>query len=84
MYNLSYYIRLTGLSIIFSSFSSIHRAKLSRELDFKTISVVSLYAVVISGASAIYMAYNGHGVISLVLRMTLGQFLTLLFFCNFQ
>ena len=84
MYNLSYYIRLTGLSIIFSSFSSIHRAKLSRELDFKTISVVSLYAVVISGASAIYMAYNGHGVISLVLRMTLGQFLTLLFFVIFN
>ena len=84
MYNLSYYIRLTGLSIIFSSFSSIHRVKLSRELDFKTISVVSLYAVVISGASAIYMAYNGHGVISLVLRMTLGQFLTLLFFVIFN
>lgn len=84
MNNLSGYIRITGLSIIFLSFSSIHRAKLSRELDFKTISIVSILAIIISGIVAVFMAFEDYGVISLVVRMTLGQLLTLIFFVIFH
>lgn len=78
--SLVFLIRFAGISIIFISFSSIQRTLLTKELNFKTISIVSFIAVFISGIVAIVMAYNGFGVTSLVTRMVLGQFLTTLLF----
>lgn len=73
-------IRITALSVLIVSFSSIQRAILTRFLNFKIITVISMISVFVSGSIAIYMAFNGFGVLSLVIRMVLGQAMTFLLF----
>ena len=73
-------IRITALSVLIVSFSSIQRAILTKILDFKSITIVSIVSVLISGSVAVYMAFNGYGVMSLVIRMVLGQAMTLILF----
>jgi teichuronic acid exporter len=73
-------IRITAISIIIVSFSSIQRTLLTKEINFKTITIVSTLSVTISGIVALYMATHGYGILSLVVRMVLGQFVTFLLF----
>ena len=73
-------IRITALSVIFMSLSSIQRTIFTKRINFKIITIVSIVAVFISGLVAVLMALNGYGVMSLVIRMVLGQFITLLVF----
>lgn len=73
-------IRITALSVIFMSLSSIQRTIFTKRINFKIITIVSIVAVFISGLVAVLMALNGYGVMSLVIRMVLGQFITLLSF----
>lgn len=73
-------IRITAISIIIVSFTSIQRTLLSKEINFKTITIVSTLSVIISGIVALYMAFHGYGIMSLVVRMVLGQFITLFLF----
>lgn len=73
-------IRITALSLIFFSLSSIQRTMHVKKIDFKTITLVSLISVLISGAISIYMAFNGFGILSLVYRIVIGQILTVLLF----
>lgn len=77
---LSFYLRLTSLGILFYSISSIQRVLLTKELNFKIIAQVSFISVFVSGCVAIYMAFAGYGALSLVVRMSLGQFITMLLF----
>lgn len=81
---LSFYIRLTAVSILFVSLSSIQRVILTKEVNFKVIAKVSFASVIVSGLVAIIMAYQNYGVLSLVIRMTLGQFLTMVLFIIFN
>lgn len=55
-----------GLNLVISSFSTVQRAILTIELNFKKQAVISLVSVIISGIVAVYMAYNGYGVWTLV------------------
>lgn len=73
-------IRITALSLIFMSLSSIQRTIFTKRINFKIITIVSIIAVFISGLVAVLMALNGYGVMSLAIRMVLGQFITLLIF----
>lgn len=57
-----------GLNIIISSFSIVQTAKLTIELDFKKQAVASLSASIVSGVVAIWMAYAGYGVWTLVVQ----------------
>lgn len=66
------------------SLSSIQRTIMTKMINFKTISIVSFIAVSISGLTGVLMAINGHGIISLVVRMVLGQFITFLAFWFFS
>ena len=77
-------IRVTAISIIFVSFSSIQRTLLTKEINFKTITIVSTISVIVSGIFALYMATHGYGILSLVARMVMGQFITLLLFWLFN
>ena len=54
--------KIIGLNVLFSSLAVVQRAKLTIALDFKKQSVISLIAVVVSGALGIAMAYTGFGV----------------------
>lgn len=73
-------IRITAVSIVLISFSSIHRTIFIKNIDFKTITIISVIAVFLSGTVAVYMAENGFGIMSLVIRVVLGQFISLLLF----
>lgn len=60
-----------GLNFIVNSFATVQRAKLIINLDFKRQALISLIAVIISGGVAVYMAYNGTGVWTLVVQSLL-------------
>lgn len=65
-----------ALNFIISSFGTVQRAKLTIELDFKRQAYISLIAVIISGSVAVYMAYNGFGVWTLVVQGLLSNTIT--------
>lgn len=79
--------RAIGLNLIISAFSTIHRVKLTIEVDFKTQSKISLIAVVFSGIVGVSLAYYGIGVWALVFQSLLNSLLlTLLlyYFCSWK
>lgn len=73
-------IRLAGLNIILLSFSAIHRTIIVRNLNFKLLTLVSFIAVFISATVAIFLAYKGFGVYSLILRVLIGEVATIVLF----
>jgi O-antigen/teichoic acid export membrane protein len=58
--------RVLAFNVIINSFGFIQVVLLSKEVDFKTQTKVSLVAAVTSGTIGIVMAFNGFGVWSLV------------------
>ena len=63
---LRYLIQFLGLGLILNSFGIIQRTILTKNINFKTQTKVSLVSSVGSGIIAIAMAYQGFGVWSLV------------------
>lgn len=61
--------RVLSLSIIINSLSIVQQTRLTIQLDFKTQTLISLFAIVISGAIGILMACCGFGVWALVVQM---------------
>lgn len=59
-------LRVLGLNIIIMSFATVQRANLLAKLDFRSIALVNLVGVLISGFIGIWMAYSGFGVWALV------------------
>ncbi|MFD1927508.1 lipopolysaccharide biosynthesis protein [Sporosarcina siberiensis] len=62
-------IRVLSFVIIINSLAIIQRIKLVKNIDFKTITLTSVVAVIISGIITITMAVLGFGVWSLVVNM---------------
>jgi len=77
-------IRILGIVLIISSFSIIQRAILTKRVDFKLQTKISIISSIVSGAIAIYMAYSGYGVWSLVWKTIVATLTTstLLWFWN--
>lgn len=69
-------IRVVGLSIIVNAFTIVQRARLTKEINFKLQTKISVIATVGSGGIGIYMAFAGYGVWSLVFKMLSGYFFT--------
>lgn len=67
------------LIIIFNSLSIVQNANLSRKLLFQPYALASIYAVIISGTLAIYIAYSGYGVWALCINLTALSFFRMLF-----
>jgi len=59
-------VRVTGVLLIIQAFSIVQYTILSKNIDFKTKTKVSVISAVISGVIGIVMAYSGFGVWSLV------------------
>lgn len=59
-------LRVLGLNIIIAAFATVQRANLLAKLDFKTIAVVNICSVTVSGVVGIWMAYARYGVWALV------------------
>jgi O-antigen/teichoic acid export membrane protein len=59
-------IQVLGLSLIFTAFTVVQRAKLTKDINFKLQTKISIISSIVSGCIGIAMAYNGFGVWSLV------------------
>lgn len=75
---LSSIIGWIGLNFIISSLATVQRAKLTVELNFKFQAYISVVAVVLSGSLAVWMAYNGFGVWTLVCQNLVNNGITVL------
>ncbi len=71
-------IAWVGLNFVIYAFSTIQRTKLIIELDFKRQAFISIIAVVVSGIVAVWMAYNGYGVWTLVVQGLLNNVIILI------
>lgn len=58
--------RILSLTIIINSLSLVQQSRLVVMIDFKSIALISVFSVLISGTTGIIMAYNGYGAWSLV------------------
>lgn len=72
-------IRVLGLGLIINAFSITQRAKLTKRVDFKLQTKVSVASSIIAGAIGIYMAFVGYGVWSLVVKNLTGFTFTTIF-----
>lgn len=68
--------RWIGLNLIITSFIVVQRTKLFIAVDFKTMAKASLVGVIISGITGVIYAYNGGGVMALVVQSLLSNFIT--------
>ncbi len=68
--------RLMALGILISSFGQVMRARLRRDMNFRPISLSSIYASIISGVIAMLMAWKGFGVWSLAIHSVLNALFT--------
>lgn len=59
-------LKVLGLSLIINSLVITPKNRLQKNLSFKIIAIVNLSALILSSAIAIYLAYHGFGVWSLV------------------
>ena len=69
-------IRWIGLNLIITSFVVVQRTKLFIAVDFKTMAKASLVGVIISGIAGVAYAYNGGGVMALVVQSLLSNLIT--------
>lgn len=70
-------VRTLGLSIIINSFGKIFQTIRTKELQFRFLSIVSIFSSIIGFCFILLLALNGHGVYSLVygtlIQITLRQ-----------
>lgn len=59
-------LRIYCLTFIISAFSAVQLARLTKEMDFKTQTIIAIPAALIGGVVGITMAFYGYGVWSLV------------------
>lgn len=59
-------LRIYGLVLIINSLSIIQTVRLRKQLKFKTLTITSLIAVIVSTVIGIYMAFKGFGAWTLV------------------
>lgn len=72
---LSSVLRVLGLQVILSSYNSIQLAYVSRNMIFKKLFGSTVFAVIISGITGIFMAINGAGVWALVVQSLVNSFI---------
>ncbi len=77
--NLAYYIRLQSLTLIIESFGLVQIAKATKELNLKKITKARIPASLISFGVGIFMAYNGYGILSLIVQQLVNTFLYVVF-----
>lgn len=69
------YTRVIASTLVISSVSGVHNAKLSINLDFKIKAQISIITVIVNGTVVLMMAYFGYGIWALVVQTILNSFL---------
>ncbi len=77
--DLSLYLRVLGASIVFFAFSQVQNAMVIRNLEFRKSAVINISAAFLSSSIAIYLAYIGYGVWSLIIQVVINSFFMSLF-----
>jgi teichuronic acid exporter len=77
-------IQVLGFGLIISSLTLIQQAKLTKRIDFKLQTKISITASTLSGLLAVYLAYNGFGVWSLVAKQLANSTITSIFLWIFN
>jgi len=72
--------RVLSLNIIINSLAIVQRSKLTIVIDFKTIAKVNLVSVFLGGLIAVYCAYIGFGVWSLVIQVMVSSLTSVIMF----
>lgn len=72
-------IQVLGLGLIFNALMIVQRAQLTKAINFKLQTVISVIAALTSGLVGVSMAFAGFGVWSLVATTLSGSFMTMLF-----
>ena len=62
MVDLDLYIRVLSLCIFFNAFNSIQRSYLQKTMNFRSLFLMNLFALIASGIVGIVMAYSGAGI----------------------
>lgn len=65
-----------SVSFFIGAFSSTQKAILRRDLDFRSLAIRSLIAVIISGTISVFLAFRGAGVWSLVAQTIIAALVT--------
>ncbi|MCF0125115.1 MAG: lipopolysaccharide biosynthesis protein [Clostridia bacterium] len=71
--------RILALILLPGAFNSVQVAKISRNLEFKSLFKSHLLSVLLSGSLGIYLAYNGAGLWSLVAKECANSFFNCIF-----
>lgn len=64
-------LRVLGIVLLIDSFCAIQNTLLSRDMNFKLLTKIKLIAILIAAVVAIYLAYSGFGVWSLIVQYLL-------------
>lgn len=67
--------RFLFLSFLFNSFAVVQNAKLLKEINYKLIAKINFVCIIISYSTALYLAYQGHGVWALASQIVISAFL---------
>lgn len=59
-------VKLYSLTFIISAFSAVQLSRLTKNMDFKTQTLIAIPSTIVGGIVGIVMAYKGYGVWSLV------------------
>lgn len=68
-------LRILSLTLIINSFGLIQKTMLTKKINFRSQTAINIIASVSSGVIAIFLAYKGFGVWSLVIRTIIMQIL---------
>jgi O-antigen/teichoic acid export membrane protein len=69
-------IRVMSFSFVINAFGNVTRAHLRRAMDFKLMSIANIASAFISGFIAVFLAYKGFGIWSLVIQILISQILS--------
>lgn len=69
-------IRVSSLSIVIGAFALVQQTRLTKRLDFKSQTKITIIASVVSGFLGIMLAFGGYGVWALVTQQLIRQIIT--------
>ncbi len=75
---LSSVLKFTALDLLFSPIGSVLSVQLTRKLDFKTPTKISITCKIITGIIGVAMAYMGYGIWALVIPSVVSSILSIL------
>lgn len=77
--NISLYLRVLSISLFIDAFVLVQQSILTKEMNFKMLSIISISSSLLSGITSICLAFYGFGIWSLILKSLLRDSLILLF-----